>query len=233
MGLKRDALGFVRSNRFGRIRREELEQALEIGEQDSLYRCGVDNGVRTAEVVTHTEVTLKPGDTFSAGPRVVKGSDDGLTSGGRGLKGVARETAASIKTLNREIRELQAEYAVAPNYSFTKRLKIQIAEEIVRLEQRKANYVRKLNALNVQQRQRQAPGPSPNPARQRFSRADSPSGWDKVRMQSRIDDLHRQIGVLGERIRTMNYTPERKRLIQQHKELIRQRRQLIWEINQR
>jgi len=97
MGLKRDALGFVRSNRFGRIRREELEQALEIGEQDSLYRCGVDNGVRTAEVVTHTEVTLKPGDTFSAGPRVVKGAGQSLTGGGRIIKGAGAPLPAALR----------------------------------------------------------------------------------------------------------------------------------------
>lgn len=104
MTLRRDALGFVRSNRFGRIRREELEQALEIGEQDSLYRCGVDNGVRTAEVVTHTEVTLKPGDTFSAGPRVVKGALSGLTGGARIVKGAG---AALPPALRRELDGLR------------------------------------------------------------------------------------------------------------------------------
>lgn len=147
-------------------------------------------------------------------------------------KEIARETAASIKTLNRLIRELQAEYETAPNFSFSKRVKVQVAEEIVRLEQRKAQYVRKLNTLNGEQRQRRAPRPDPKPARERLSSGNKPSGWDKVRIQARIDDLHRQIGVLGDRIGTMGYTLQRKSLIQQHKELIRQRRQLIWQVSQ-
>lgn len=147
-------------------------------------------------------------------------------------KDIARETAASIKTLNRLIRELQTEYETAPNFSFSKRMKVQVAEEIVRLEQRKANYVRKLNTLNGEQRQRQATRPDPKPARERLSSGNNSSGWDKVRMQARIDDLYRQIGALGDRIGTMGYTPQRKSVIQQHKELIRQRRQLIWQVNQ-
>lgn len=74
MGLKRDDLGFVRSNGYGRIRRDELEQLLGVGAQDAVYRSGVDNGVRTGHVVTDKEVDIKPGDTFSVGPRVVKGA---------------------------------------------------------------------------------------------------------------------------------------------------------------
>lgn len=172
----------------------------------------------------------------------------------RSTKEIARETAASIKTLNREIRELQAEYATAPNFSFSKRVKVQIAEEIVRLEQRKADYVRKLNTLNLKQRQQQAPRSRPAPVgdghgrtpsrlnrvghaagSSGFGRVGSPggrSGWDNVRTQAHIDELYRQIGALGDRIGSMGYTPERKRLIQKHKELIRQRRQLIWQVNQ-
>ncbi|MBK5938247.1 hypothetical protein [Halochromatium roseum] len=74
MGLKRDELGFVRSNGYGRIRRDELEQLLGLGPREALYRSGVDQGVRSGEVVVDKEVALKPGDTFSAGPRVVKGA---------------------------------------------------------------------------------------------------------------------------------------------------------------
>lgn len=74
MGLKKDDLGFVRSNSYGRIRRDELEQLLGVGPLESVYRSGIDNGVRTGQVVGDKEVQLKPGDTFSAGPRVVKGA---------------------------------------------------------------------------------------------------------------------------------------------------------------
>ena len=74
MGLKRDDLGFVRSSGYGRIRREELEQLLGLGAKEAVYRSGVDNGVRTGHVVTDAEVELKPGDTFSPGPRVIKGT---------------------------------------------------------------------------------------------------------------------------------------------------------------
>ena len=75
MGLKRDELGFVRSSGYGRIRRAELEELLGLGAKDAVYRSGVDNGVRTGQVVNAAEVDLKPGDTFSAGPRVVKGAN--------------------------------------------------------------------------------------------------------------------------------------------------------------
>lgn len=74
MGLKRDELGFVRSNGYGRIRRDELEQLLGVGPRESVYRAGIDHGVRTGQVVADQEVAFKPGDTFSAGPRVVKGA---------------------------------------------------------------------------------------------------------------------------------------------------------------
>lgn len=150
----------------------------------------------------------------------------------RPVQDLARETAHSIKTLNRELRALQAEYDQAPTLSFSKRMKAQIAEEIVRLERRKAGYVKTLNELNQQQRVNARPAlrPSTKPL-QRASGSVS-SGWHKVQQQQRIDTLYQQIGALGARISTMAYTPERKQLIEQHKALIRQRRQLIWEVNQ-
>ena len=99
MGLKRDALGFARSNGYGRISRSELQQVLEVGTDEEVYRSGVDQGVRTGHVVKDHEVNLKPGDTFSAGPRVVKGNTsstippalrreiDGLSRAGFGAVG--------------------------------------------------------------------------------------------------------------------------------------------------
>ena len=52
---------------------------------------------------------------------------------------------SSVKTLNREIRLLQAERKAAPTFSFRQRMKAEIAEEICRLEDRRAEYVRQLN----------------------------------------------------------------------------------------
>lgn len=78
MELRRDKLGFVRANSYGRIRRDELSRLLELGPDEAVYRAGVDNGVRKGQVVKDAEVALKPGDTFSAGPRVVKGSRPAL-----------------------------------------------------------------------------------------------------------------------------------------------------------
>jgi hypothetical protein len=74
MGLNRDKLGFVRATGYGRIRRDELAALLELAPDEAVYRSGVDNGVRSGQVVKDAEVKMKPGDTFSAGPRVVKGS---------------------------------------------------------------------------------------------------------------------------------------------------------------
>lgn len=73
MGLKRDALGFVRAGGYGRISRQELESVLGLQSGEAIYRSGIDQGVRTGHVVSANEVNLKPGDTFSAGPRVTKG----------------------------------------------------------------------------------------------------------------------------------------------------------------
>lgn len=73
MGLKQDELGFVRATGYGRIPRTELASLLGLSSQEAIYRSGVDQGVRTGQVVADTDVSLKPGDTFSAGPRVTKG----------------------------------------------------------------------------------------------------------------------------------------------------------------
>lgn len=73
MGLKQDDLGFVRATSYGRIPRAELASLLGLSAQEALYRTGIDQGVRTGQVVAGTEVAIKPGDTFSAGPRVTKG----------------------------------------------------------------------------------------------------------------------------------------------------------------
>ncbi len=74
MGLNGDKLGFVRATGYGRIRRDELAALLELAPNEAVYRSGVDNGVRSGQVVKDAEVEMKPGDTFSAGPHVVKGS---------------------------------------------------------------------------------------------------------------------------------------------------------------
>ena len=74
MTLKRDDLGFVRANSYGSIRREELAALLALQGDEAIYRSGIDKGVRSGQVVKQAEIVLKPGDTFSAGPRVVKGS---------------------------------------------------------------------------------------------------------------------------------------------------------------
>ena len=74
MGLNRDPLGFVRANGFGRVHRKELAQVLGLKADEAIYRSGVDQGVRTGQLVKEAQVNTKPGDTFSVGPRVVKGS---------------------------------------------------------------------------------------------------------------------------------------------------------------
>lgn len=147
------------------------------------------------------------------------------------LHDLARRAAQSITTLNRELRELQAEYDQAPTFSFSRRMKPQVAEEIVRVERRKAAYVKTLNELNMRLRSSQrAPRAAPRPA-------DRPPpagvrGWKQGQLQQQIDALYQEIGALGARIGAMDYTPERKQLIQRHKDLIRQRRALIDRVHQ-
>lgn len=74
MRLKRDELEFVLSNGYGRIQHDELGLLLGVDLRESVYRSGIDHGVRTGQVVADQEVSLKPGDIFPAGPRVVKGA---------------------------------------------------------------------------------------------------------------------------------------------------------------
>lgn len=90
MGLKRDELGFVRATGYGRIRRDELASLLALSPDEAVYRSGIDNGVRSGQVVKEAEVALKPGDTFSAGPRVVKGSQPLPDALRRELEGLRR-----------------------------------------------------------------------------------------------------------------------------------------------
>jgi hypothetical protein len=142
----------------------------------------------------------------------------------------ARELASSVTTLNRVIRELQSEYRSAPTFSLTKRVKVQIAEEIVRHEARKADYVRQLNKLNSSRPAKKKPS-MPVPGQKEPQRSTSSRGWEKVRLQHQINEMYKEIGVMGKRIAEMGYTAERKELVLKHKELIRQRRQLIWQVN--
>ena len=96
MGLKQDKLGFVRATGYGRIRRDELADALGLGADEAVYRSGVDNGVRSGRVVNEKKVDLKPGDTFSAGPRVVKGSGALSASLREELQGLRRSGFGGI-----------------------------------------------------------------------------------------------------------------------------------------
>lgn len=58
MALKRDELGFIRSSGYGRIQRDELEQLLGIGPHEGVYRSGIEQGVRTGQVIEDREVAL-------------------------------------------------------------------------------------------------------------------------------------------------------------------------------
>lgn len=96
MALKRDELGFVRATGYGRIRRDALAAVLDLGPNESLYRSGIDQGVRTGQVVKDAEVSLKPGDTFCAGPRVVKGAAPLPEALRRELEGLRRSGFGGI-----------------------------------------------------------------------------------------------------------------------------------------
>lgn len=146
----------------------------------------------------------------------------------RSTNATACDLAAGIKTLNREIRALQAEYAEAPNFSFSKRVKVTIAEEIVRLEGRKADYVRKLNTLN---QNRRTPRPAYQRASQRAAHDSSPGVARRAKLQGTINALYKEIGSVGEKISQVGFTDERRALVAQHQGLIRTRRDLIRHIN--
>jgi hypothetical protein len=70
--LTRDELGFVRARRYGRVDRHALEAVLQPQASEQVYVTGVRAGVRTAERVTADLYPMRPGDTFSLGPRITK-----------------------------------------------------------------------------------------------------------------------------------------------------------------
>lgn len=70
--LTRDELGFVRARRYGRVDRHALEAVLQPQASEQVYVTGVRAGVRTAERVTADPYPMRPGDTFSLGPRITK-----------------------------------------------------------------------------------------------------------------------------------------------------------------
>jgi hypothetical protein len=124
---------------------------------------------------------------------------------------------------------LQAEYENAPNFSFSKRVKLQVAEDIVRLEGRRAEYVRKLNALNHGRRAR----PQVHRATSaRVTHGPSPNASRKATLQSMINTLRNEIGSVGEEISRMGFTEERRELVHRHQDLIRTRRDLIRQVNE-
>lgn len=70
--LTRDELGFVRARRYGRVDRQALDALLQPQAGDQVYLTGVRAGVRTAEPVRAALVPVRPGDTFTLGPRITK-----------------------------------------------------------------------------------------------------------------------------------------------------------------
>lgn len=70
--LTRDELGFVRARRYGRIDRAALEAVLQPQANEQVYMTGVRAGARTAEPVTGDGYPVRPGDTFTVGPRITK-----------------------------------------------------------------------------------------------------------------------------------------------------------------
>lgn len=70
--LTRDELGFVRARRYGQVDRQALDALLQPQAGDQVYLTGVRAGARTAEPVRDALVTVRPGDTFTLGPRITK-----------------------------------------------------------------------------------------------------------------------------------------------------------------
>ncbi|MEY6431234.1 hypothetical protein ABC977_02300 [Thioalkalicoccus limnaeus] len=141
------------------------------------------------------------------------------------------ELAISIKTLNHEIRLLQSEYAEAPSFSWSKRMKVGIAEEIVRLEARRADYVRQLARLKGDLRSIRQTGMHPPKQTRQKQPIQASGSMRKVDLQRRIDELYTEIEAIGKQIASMPYTEQRKQRIQEHQHLIRERRRLIWQIS--
>jgi hypothetical protein len=95
--LKKDVHGFnVRAHRYARVTREEVESLLKPEAGEEVYLSTVENGIRIGKPLRHAmggtavkpgEIAVKPGDTLSLGPAIVK--------------------AALPEPLSREVAELQ------------------------------------------------------------------------------------------------------------------------------
>ena len=72
--LKKDELGFIRSNGYGRVAARELAKQLGLEDGETVFRTGREKGVKTSRPISQNggDVELHPGDTFSAGPSIVK-----------------------------------------------------------------------------------------------------------------------------------------------------------------
>src|SRR5437762_2567046 len=77
--LTKDELGFVRSRRYGRTSWNEVAQLLDAKNDEEVYVSTVEAGVRTAKPLkSNADINVKPGDTFSVGPRIIKAADPPL-----------------------------------------------------------------------------------------------------------------------------------------------------------
>jgi hypothetical protein len=74
--LSTDEFGFVQAHKYGRVPPEEIEKLLGgLQSNEQIYRSTIENGARVARPLDDTaDVNAKPGDTFSAGPRIIKAS---------------------------------------------------------------------------------------------------------------------------------------------------------------
>jgi len=100
--LTRDELGFVRARRYGRVDRHTLETVLQPQASEQVYVTGVRAGVRTAERVTEDRYPIRPGDTFTLGPRITKAAPPRPAP----TPGAAR-TAPLPAALQREVEALK------------------------------------------------------------------------------------------------------------------------------
>ncbi|NWH06444.1 hypothetical protein [Desulfobacter latus] len=74
MSIKKDEYGFIRSSGYGRVDLDTLRSQLNADPDEAIYHTSNSGGVRSSRQVKDGSVPVQPGDTFNAGPQVVKAS---------------------------------------------------------------------------------------------------------------------------------------------------------------
>ena len=94
-GIRKDEFGFMRSSGYGRINLDHVRKELGAEGDEVIYHTSNKGGVRSSKVVDGKDVDYKPGDTFNAGPQIVKAALFNLLGQGNSSLRKSRSQAPS------------------------------------------------------------------------------------------------------------------------------------------